>query len=122
MSQFEQLKMLYNQFLTLAAEIKSMIDQEEYNEAISKLQHKNTLIQRLATIKKNLALSEEENEEILKIEEMVKDAEKTNLEYMKGLRSEVAAELKKINKTLKVSNAYSKGNSQQQGSILDLSE
>ena len=122
MTQFEQLKGIYKQFFNLADEIKSMIDKEEYNEAISKLQYKDTLIAKFALTKKTVTLNEEEKQEMIEIEAKLKEIEANNLEFLKSMHSEVAAKLKKTNKTLKMNKAYSKKDSQQKGSMLDISE
>jgi hypothetical protein len=122
MTDFEQLKLIYNQFFNLATEIKSMINNEEYNEAISKLQYKEALIEKFATAKKTMNLTETEMKEMHEIEAKFIEAERNNLDFLKNLRSEVANELKKVNSNLKITKAYSKKAESQGGSILDLSE
>ena len=122
MTDFDQLKMIYNQFFNLADEIKSMIDSEEYNEAISRLQYKDGLIEKFALTKRSAHLNEIERQEMLEIEAKLKEKEKTDLDFLKSLRSEVAKELQKVNSNIKMRKAYSKKDPLQQGSMLDLSE
>jgi len=121
MTEFKQLKSIYNQLFNVADEIKSMMDKEEFNEAITKLQYKDILIEKFALTKKNITLTDEEKEEIVEIEAKLKKIEFRNIEFLKGLHSDVARELKKTNNSLKINRAYSKKGSQQ-GSMLDLSE
>jgi len=122
MTPFEQLKALYHQFFNLAAEIKSMVDASEYNEAISKLQYKDSLIEELVLMKKNIALDDEEQAQISLIENELKAKEKENITLLIRLRDEVSAELKKTNKNLKVNSAYIVGKDNKQGSMIDFSE
>jgi len=116
-----QLKTIYNQLFNIAGEIKSMLEKEEFNEAITKLQYKDALINKFALTKKTITISSEEKKELAELEAKLKELELGNIEFLKGLRSDVAIELKKTNSTLKINRAYSKKGSQQ-GSLLDLSE
>ena len=122
MTQFEQLEGLYTQFANLADEIEFMIDNEEYNEAVSKLQHKDSLIKQFILIKKTVSLDEETTAKMLLMEEALVKREKQNIEKLTRLRDEVATELNKTKKSVKLNNAYIKTNTQNQGSIMDFSE
>lgn len=122
MTPFEQLKMLYAQFFNVADEIKSMVEADEYNEAISKLQYKDSLIEKLAHLKKNITLNPEEETEINEIEDKLKIKEQENISLLIGLRDEVSAELKKTNKNLRVNSAYNVQKNDNQGSMIDFSE
>lgn len=121
MTQFEQLERLYNQFSNLADEIEFMVDNEEYNEAISKLLYKDSLINQFKIIKKTLSLDEESTEKMLSMEKELIQREKQNIEKLTKLRDEVANELNKTKKNVKLNSAYSTVN-KQQGSIMDFSE
>lgn len=122
MTQFEQLKLIYNQLFNLADEITFMVEKEEFNEAISKLQHKDNLIKTFLTAKKTVELDESQEQEMLLLDEKLKEKEVNNIEILKNLRSDVAAELRKTKKSLKVNNAYSVHTDEHQGSMFDLSE
>ena len=122
MSTFEQLKMIYSQFSNIADEIKSMINNEEYNEAISKIQYKETLIEKLALVKNNITITDAEKEEMLEIEAEFIKKEKSNLDFLTGLHADVAVKLREVNQSLKITKAYAQNTTRQGGSILDMSE
>lgn len=122
MTPFEQLKSLLNQFLNLADEVKLMLESEEYNEVISKLQYKDSLIAQLAIIKKNIKLDQEEENQIKIIESELQIKEKENIDLLEASSAQVAAELKKTNKNLKINSAYISRRDSQQGSMVDFSE
>ena len=122
MSTFEQLKMIYSQFSNIADEIKSMINNEEYNEAISKIQYKETLIEKLALVKNNIIITDAEKEEMLEIEAEFIKKEKSNLDFLTGLHADVAVKLREVNQSLKITKAYAQNTTRPGGSILDMSE
>lgn len=122
MNQFEQLIGLYQQLINLADETKSLIDVEEYNEAILKLNYKDSLISKFSGMKKNMVFNEEQKKQVNIIEQILKEKEEANIELLSGLRLDVVAELKKVNNHLKVNNAYSRSMNKGQGSIVDILE
>jgi len=122
MTQFEQLERLYNQFSKLADEIEFMIDNEEYNEAVLRLQYKDSLIKQLKLVKKTVSLDEETKAKMLLMEEALVKREKQNIEKFSKLRDEVANELNKTKKNVKLNNAYTKTSIHKQGSLMDFSE
>ena len=122
MSTFEQLKMIYSQFSNIADEIKSMINNEEYNEAISKIQYTETLIEKLALVKNNIIITDAEKEEMLEIEAEFIKKEKSNLDFLTGLHADVAVKLREVNQSLKITKAYAQNTTRPGGSILDMSE
>ena len=121
MSQFDELKSLYKQFFNIADEITSMIDRDELNEAMSKIKYKDTLVKKFVLAKKTITIEESQKAEIIKLEEEFIKREKAVIEKLKTMQLEVSQELKKINKNLKVNNAYTV-QKEAQGSILDISE
>ncbi len=122
MTQFSQLKLLYNQFFKLAEEIKSMIVNEEFNEAISIVQRKENLIKSIIEAKKTLEISGEEKTEMENLEKDLKEMELVNINLLKDLQNEVAQQLGKTTKNLKLNNAYSAQDDENSGSMLDFSE
>ncbi|HNW25400.1 MAG TPA: hypothetical protein PLG15_02500 [Candidatus Gastranaerophilaceae bacterium] len=122
MTQFSQLKLLYNQFFRLSDEIKSMIVNDEFNEAISVVQRKDALIKAIIEAKKTLEIKEEEKSEMEALEKDLKEKELANINLLKDLQHEVAQQLGKTNKSLKLNSAYSAQNDENSGSMLDFSE
>lgn len=121
MSHTDQLKRLYNQFFNIADEIKSLVEKEEFQEALSKIQYKDTLIKKFVTEKKSIVLSEEDKKEVQELDKLLIEKEESNLQMLKELHAKVGAELNKTNKNLKLNNAYAALN-KPKGSILDFSE
>lgn len=121
MTKFEQLEILYKQFFNLADEMKSLMDKEEYGEALSRIQYKDSLIKKLSLTKKTVVMDEGERQKLSELEKKLIEKEKENIEKLKKIRDSASIELKKTNKSLKINNAYTIDNSIQ-GSILDFSE
>ena len=121
MTQLNQLKCFYSQFQNLSDEIKSMIDSEEYNEAISKVLHKENLVKQFLDVRKAVVLTEDEKKEAEAMEKDLMEQEESNIDRLMNLRGDVSSELKKTKKNLKLNNAYSV-NDPNKGSMLDLTE
>lgn len=121
MTQFEQLEGLYKQFFNLADEIKSLVENEEYIEAASRIKYKESLIKKLSLTRKTVILKEGEQEKVSNLEKLLVEKENENIERISYLRDNASIELMKTKKNLKINNAYTVDKSAQ-GSILDFSE
>ena len=116
--QFEQLLVLYNQIFATSTEVKTLIEKENYDEAISREGHKSQLVEKVAFLKKQLVLSEDEKEVINSINEKILAQEAEVLENLQNLKQEVALKLKTMQKQSKLSNVYD-NNEPHEGSICD---
>ncbi len=116
--QFEQLLVLYNQIFATSTEVKNLIEKENYDEAISREGHKSQLVDKVAFLKKQLTLSEEEKEAINSINEKILAQEGEVLEKLQNLKQDVAMKLKTTQKQSKLSNVYDK-EEPHEGSICD---
>ena len=121
MTQFNQIELLYNQFLNLVNEITIMIEQEEYDAAAAKFKRKDNLVKQLAMVKKTVKFSEEEKLKMQSIENVIQEKDKNMLEHLTKLRDEVAVELKVTKKKHKLSSAYERP-IDRQGGIIDIEE
>lgn len=121
MTQFSQIKLLYNQFFNLADEIITLVEAEDYSEIIAKLHYKDTLITKFSQIKKHLNLNEEEKQEMKLLEEKLIEKEQNNIDLLKEMQDQIGAKLNKTDKNLKLNSAYTVQN-ENQGSILDFTE
>lgn len=121
MKQIDQLKCVYNQFFALADEIERLIDSQEYEEAFSKLEYKNSLISKLMFLKLGMNFNKDEQKEISGIEEKMVAREKENIDKFSKIRDDVKQELAKTKSNLKLNTAYSSSHDIQ-GSILDFTE
>lgn len=122
MTSFENLELLYNQFYNLADEIKSMIENENYKEAISKLGYKNKLIKKLITTKKTVDLTAVDKQKLLLMDEKLKEKEQNNITFLDKLRIEVSKELNETKGKLKINTAYEIKKENNSGRMVDFSE
>lgn len=121
MTKFEQLESLYKQFFNLADEIESLVEDEEYNEALSRLQYKDSLIKKLALIKKTVEVDNPQLEKMLEMEKNLIKREKENIETLKSLKDNILSQMHKTKHNINVNNAY-KTSTDNQGAILDFKE
>lgn len=119
--QFEQLMLLYNQFLNLSDEIKLMLEGAEYNEMAIKLKYKNSLLKKLSATRKNLVVTEDQKLQLSTIEQNLKEKEEFILNLLENKHFEISEELKKVSKSLKLGKAYNK-EEESQGSIVSIYE
>ena len=121
---FTQLKALCKQFINLAKEIDYMVDKEEFNAALSRIEGKDNLINKYHLAKKVTKLSPAEQEEINALEQKIVEYEKSNIEKFEQIKDSALLDLIKTNKNLKVNQAYTSRyfSEENQGSILDFTE
>jgi len=122
MTQFKNLELLYNQFFNLADEIKTMIEQEEYNAAIIKLKYKDKLMKKLSVMKKTVIFTDEDTSKLHVIEQKLQEKELENISYLSKLRSETEQKIQTTNKKVKVNSAYSIHSNKESGVFVDVSE
>ena len=122
MTQFKNLELLYNQFFNLADEIKTMIEQEEYNAAIIKLKYKDKLMKKLSVMKKTVIFTDEDTSKLHVIEQKLQEKELENISYLSKLRSETEQKIQTTNKKVKVNSAYSIHSKNESGVFVDVSE
>ena len=102
MTQFENLELLYHQFFNLADEIKMMVDKEQYDEAVEKMQYKDQLIKKLLTTKKTVELSDKDRQKLDLIEAKLQEKEQNNLILFKKVFDEVGESLDQTKKKVKI--------------------
>lgn len=122
MTQFENLELLYKQFFNLADEIKSLIEKEEYNDAIAKLMYKDKLMKRLSSTKKTVNFTEDDREKLHIIEQKLQEKEQENIKFLSELRGEIGEKLSITKKKFKVSSAYTIESNKNSGVFVDVSE
>lgn len=104
--QFEQFELLYKQVLATSKEIKTLIDEQNYDEILSREGHKGQLVSKISLVEKTLDLSEEQKVSIEDLRAQILAQDKENIERMQTLRDETLVELKKENEKEKFSNKY----------------
>lgn len=122
MTQFQNLELLYNQLLNLADEIKMMVDKEQYEEAVEKMQYKDKLIKKLINTKKTVDFSAEDQQKLELIEKRLQEKEQNNIELANKIFEEMGESLNKTKKKVKISSAYSVQNETKRGIFVDISE
>lgn len=116
--QFEQFEMLYKQLFEVSSEVKTLIEEQNYDEVFFKEKYKNQLIEKISIIKNTLNLSDEENDIIENLKSQILILDKENLDKMQSLRDETLIALKHEQEKTKISNKYEQVE-YEKGSICD---
>ena len=122
MSQFEQLKLFYNQLINIAIQEENCVTVGDYDELADLLKRKNKIIQDAVLIKQTNTFSLEEKTELLDLEHNFTKKEEENIKKFTEIKDELGLKLRKTGQDLKVKSAYAKVKKEKQGSILDFSE
>lgn len=121
MTQFGQIELIYNQITNLLSEISSLIKDEEYSIASSKIAHKDKLIKQLSIAKKTTKLSAQEELKMKTMETTIKGKNDKMLAELQKLRTELAGEVKETKNKIKLNSAY-EHTIERQGDLIDISE
>lgn len=123
MAQYDQLLLFYDRLLTIADEIEDMIQKELFDDILDKIQIHDKIFVQIRLAKKCTVLTEEQQVEINRIEEELKEKEKKNIEVLQSNMVEVKQELDKLKLQNKLKQAYSQDTThQEQGSIIDVDD
>lgn len=122
MTQFSQLELIYNQFLNLLKEIDIFIENEEYEAAVDKLEHKDNLLKKLILTKKTVNFTPEEQQKIQLIEQEIREKEKKALDNLEKLQNDVAIELSSTKAKVKINSAYTIQSEAVESTFIDISE
>lgn len=119
--QFEQLMLQYQQLKNGSEDISRMIDNEDFDNAITMIKSREQLFLSCKCIRKYLELTPVQEKELEKILDELRDSEMNNIKKLeKGMES-VQIELKKTQKSKKLQQAYEISQTQN-GSILNIQE
>jgi len=121
MSQYSQLLLLYDQLLTMADEVKDLIEREYFDDILNKISTRDRVSLQIKLAKKCTKLSDSEQTKITEMETELLQKEKANIELMQTNMAKVKTELDKLNLRNKLRQAYGK-NIGQQGSIIDIED
>lgn len=123
MSQYNQILLFYNQLLNMADEISGMIEKELFDDILTKIQSHERIATQIRLIKRCTEFSTEEQEEIKRLELLIKEKEKNNIECLQKNMNDVKKELDNLKIKNKIVNAYTQDTSQrEQGSIIDIED
>lgn len=123
MTDFKEIKRLYERYFNFENEIQKLIDEENYEEAASRVSDKNAFMEQLARAKKTASnLSEEEVNKIRNFDEKIKSKNTNDLVSLKKIKAELEINLKDTKQKVKVGNAYAMQGKQKQGVFVDIRE
>lgn len=120
--QYEQLIMQYQQLKAGAEDISKMIDNENFDSAITMIKSREQLFLNCKCMRNFLELTPFQQKELDKILDEIRDLEMGNIKKLEKGMQEVQQELVKTQKSQKLQNAYSSGNEDSQGSIVNIEE
>ena len=100
-----------------------MIQKELFDDILDKIQIHDKIFVQIRLAKKCTVLTEEQQAEINRIEEELKEKEKKNIEVLQSNMVVVKQELDKLKLQNKLKQAYSQDTThQEQGSIIDVDD
>lgn len=118
--QFEQLMLQYTQLKNGSEEIARMIDNEDFDSAITMIKNREQLFLSCKCMLKYLELTPVEQKELDAILDEIRTLEMQNIKKLEKGMQELQLELKKSQKSQKIQNAYDI--SEQSGSIVNIQE
>ncbi len=119
--QFEQLMLQYEQLKNGAEDIFKMINDEDYDGAISLMKLREPIFLNCKCMRKFLDMKPSQKEEADKILQEISELERRNIELLSKNIEEVKAELKKVQQSEKIQNAY-EFDDDKKGSIVNIQE
>jgi len=119
--QFQQLMLQYNQLKNGSLDIKQMITNENYDNAITMIKNREALFLNCKCIRKYLELTDEQEKELNALLNELKESELENIKMLEEGMAKVKIELKKTQQTSKFQKAY-QFNEDQNGHIINYTE
>ena len=119
--QFEQLMLQYNQLKNGAEDIRRMIQNEDFNSAITMIKSREEIFLNCKCMRRFLELTPEQEAELNNILDELKGLEMENIRILTRSMSDVQAELKKVQQNEKIQQAYD-FDEDQKGSIVNIQE
>lgn len=119
--QFEQLLLQYNQLLNGSKDIEQMIDNDDYDTALSFVEKQRDLFLNCKNILSYLDLTDEQKNIVSQIKQELASVTLANMERIKNYMSNVQGEITKMKNLQKFQNAYNAG-MDSSGSLLDFNE
>ncbi len=119
--QFEQLMLQYNQLKNGAEEIHRMIENEDYDSAITMIKSRESVFLNCKCMRKYLELTPVQKKELDALLNELRELELANIKYLEEGMEKIQTELKKTHKTQKIKKAYD-FDEDYKGSILNIKE
>ena len=122
MTKFEDLELIYNQFLNLSTEIKTLVQEENFTTALEKTNAKEKLIKKLISARKTITITEENKEKLESLEKKLRETDKENLDFSAKIHANLKEKLKSAKKQTKVQSAYEVHTEESGGHYVDITE
>ena len=119
--QFEQLMMQYTQLKNGSEDIARMIDNEDFDSAITMIKNREQLFLSCKCMRKYLELTPVQQKELETLLDEIREQELKNMKKLEQGMDAVQLELKKSQQSQKIQQAYD-FNADQSGSILNVQE
>ena len=119
--QFEQLMMQYTQLKNGSEDIARMIDNEDFDNAITMIKNREQLFLSCKCMRKYLELTPVQQKELETLLDEIREQELKNMKKLEQGMEAVQLELKKSQQSQKIQQAYD-FNADQSGSILNVQE
>ena len=119
--QFEQLMMQYTQLKNGSEDIARMIDNEDFDNAITMIKNREQLFLSCKCMRKYLELTPVQQKELETLLDEIREQELKNMKKLEQGMDAVQLELKKSQQSQKIQQAYD-FNADQSGSILNVQE
>ena len=119
--QFEQLMMQYTQLKNGSEDISRMIDNEDFDNAITMIKNREQLFLSCKCMRKYLELTPVQQKELETLLDEIREQELKNMKKLEQGMDAVQLELKKSQQSQKIQQAYD-FNADQSGNILNIQE
>ena len=119
--QFEQLMMQYTQLKNGSEDIARMIDNEDFDSAITMIKNREQLFLSCKCMRKYLELTPVQQKELETLLDEIREQELKNMKKLEQGMDAVQLELKKSQQSQKIQQAYD-FNADQSGNILNIQE
>ncbi len=103
---YNQLKLLYERFLNTNQHIKELIKEERFDDVDVAVQEKEGLLRQIIFFEKPRINDIKQNDELNKIRLNLIELEKENIELIKSIKDTLVKEMSGVKKTRKIINAY----------------
>lgn len=119
--QFEQLMLQYQQLKNGAEDIRRMIDNEDYDGALTMIKARESVFLNCKCMRKYLDLTPVQEKELNEIVDELRELELTNMRVLEKAADEVQMELKRTQKNEKIQQAYD-FDEDKKGGIINITE
>ena len=118
--QYEQLILQYQQLRNGAEDIAKMIQNEDFDSAITMLKMREPIFLNCKCMRRYLELTPEQQQEVDKIFEEIKAIEEKNMQTLEKFMEDVQSELTRTQKLQKLQKAYVGNNNDASGSMVNV--